>query len=376
MRLFLLVGAFMVACSAGCLAEPIRKWTVGSWEVSQHQKHCIASSPALRSGSTMLMFAMHSGDELFALIGNAKWRMREKRVREVLVTIDQDYLGAFPTVAMGHEALAVKLPLQLMKELQDGAFISLRFDRAQLIFPLKHTRHGLDTLVKCFLGTARATGTANGPTRAGDEGPSSGSGMFVSYEGHVLTNEHVVRACSSPQVTDVKGRRRRGEVIAKDAANDLALIRTDFEPDAVAPLGGSVRQGEWVASFGFPLTQLLSTTGTFSEGSVAATAGLRDNSSQLQITAPIQPGNSGGPLFDKYGNVVGVVNAQLSSQRMAAVGITPQNVNFAIKVTVAKSFLESRQIETVEGAGTTALPPEDVADRAREVSVLILCDGR
>lgn len=378
-RSVVLVVVYVAALSSlASAAQPLRNWKVGSWTVSEHENFCMGRSPSIRSGATTLSFGMAAEDEFIVLVGNPSWRMREKRVRQVFVTIDRDYLGGFPTAALDRDVVAVRLPAHLKEGLQDGARISLQFDRATLTFPLNHTRGGLEVLVKCARERAkRSAAIAANPKATAPRvaRSSSGSGIFVSADGHVLTSEHVVRGCSTVRVTDRAGRLRQAEILASDPKNDLALLRTSFTPSDVAALGASVRQGEWVAAFGFPLAPLLSTTGTFSEGAVAATVGIGDNSGQLQITVPVQPGNSGGPLFDKFGNVVGIVNAQLDSERMAALGVVPQNVNFAIKASVARIFLESRQVEMVEGGRGEVLAPEDVADRAREVSVFIRCNG-
>src|SRR5262249_57418929 len=104
------------------------------------------------------------------------------------------------------------------------------------------------------------------------------------------------------------------------------------------------RLGESIAIFGFPLTGLLSSSGNFTTGSVAAVTGLSDDSRMVQISAPVQPGNSGGPLIDKYGNVIGVIVAKLNAIGVASVtNDIPQNVNFAIKSPLATHFLASNR---------------------------------
>ena len=110
---------------------------------------------------------------------------------------------------------------------------------------------------------------------------------------------------------------------------------------------------------------------------MSAIAGLRDDTRFMQISAPVQPGNSGGPLLDKWGNVAGIVSSKLDALAVmvATGGDIPQNVNFAIKWAVARNFLESNRIDAIEGSVDKALEPTDLAERAQTVSVLIHCNA-
>jgi serine protease Do len=127
---------------------------------------------------------------------------------------------------------------------------------------------------------------------------SFGTGFFVSSEGHIITNSHVVKDCISVQVTLGLAPKMAGRIMAHDAANDLALIKVEIHPAIFASLRSGVRLGEGVAAFGFPLAGLLATSGNFTLGNVIAVAGMGDDTRILQISAPVQPGNSGGPLLD------------------------------------------------------------------------------
>jgi serine protease Do len=119
---------------------------------------------------------------------------------------------------------------------------------------------------------------------------------------------------------------------------------------------------------------LLATSGNFTLGNVTALAGLGDDTRFLQISAPVQPGNSGGPLLDKSGNVIGVVSGKLNATKTAEIsGDIPQNVNFAVKASAAAMFLEMSQVGFGFGANNAPLAPADLADRAKELSVFITC---
>jgi S1-C subfamily serine protease len=212
------------------------------------------------------------------------------------------------------------------------------------------------------------------PPTAKAERESSGTGFFVSAQGHVLTNAHVVEGCSSIEVPGPNGL-TPVRVLAKDRTNDLALLKTDLAPPTIAQLRTGARLGEPVAAFGYPLLGVLSSTGNFTLGNVTSLTGLNDDTRYLQISAPIQPGNSGGPLLDASGNFVGVVSAKLNSLRVmvATEGDIPQNVNFAIKSSVAATFLESNSVGFSTGILGAVLAPTDLADRAKAVSLLVLC---
>jgi S1-C subfamily serine protease len=204
---------------------------------------------------------------------------------------------------------------------------------------------------------------------------SSGTGFFVSLAGHVLTNAHVVDGCNSISVTPDGGAPLVARLVARDTTNDLALLQVSHMPRRIAAIRSGARLGESVAAFGFPLASLLASSGNFTLGNVTALAGIADDSRFMQMSAPVQPGNSGGPLFDNAGNVVGIVTAKLNAVRtmVATNGDIPQNVNFAIKASVATNFLETNRVNVQVGQATAAMQPADLADHARTASVFIRC---
>ena len=204
---------------------------------------------------------------------------------------------------------------------------------------------------------------------------SSGTGFYVNSDGSVLTNAHVVKDCSEIAVSSKAGAFSTASVVAVDAANDLALLRPTEHPEKVAALRAMPRLGESVELFGYPLADLLSSSGNFSLGNISALSGLGDDSRYLQISTPVQPGNSGGPLLDQHGNLIGIVSSKLNALKMMIRnnGDIPQNVNFAIKASVAETFLQSNSVKFVAGDAVQAMEAPDLADLAKALSVFVVC---
>ena len=203
---------------------------------------------------------------------------------------------------------------------------------------------------------------------------SSGTGIYVTADGHLITNAHVVRDCSDIQVETGLGTFEVAKLLAKDTANDLALLKISFKPKSIAALRSTVRLGENVEAFGYPLSEILATSGNFTTGNVTALAGLGDDGRFFQISAPVQPGNSGGPLLDENGNLIGVVSSKLNFlSEIKDAGDIPQNVNFAIKASVVTTFLQDNGVNFQSGNASEPMKPADLADRAKSLSAFIEC---
>jgi S1-C subfamily serine protease len=166
------------------------------------------------------------------------------------------------------------------------------------------------------------------------------------------------------------------EVAAVSLDFDLALLSVDeWSGDAVATFSPSpARLNSDVTVVGYPLAGLL--TGlNVTRGAVSSQMGLGSDVSGMQITAPVQPGNSGGPVLAADGEVVGVVVSKLNAQAVAdATGDIPQNVNFAIRGEIAKLFLFQHGVEPVLGEGDEPLSPVELAERASGFTGFIECN--
>ncbi|MCA3288114.1 MAG: trypsin-like peptidase domain-containing protein [Roseomonas sp.] len=215
------------------------------------------------------------------------------------------------------------------------------------------------------------------PPQAGRGRASTGTGFVVARD-RVLTNHHVIDGCNAITVRSADGRTLPTTMPARvDVQRDLALLVVPNDPGPILPFRANpVRRGESVVTYGFPLAGLLAAGPTLTTGEVSALAGLANNEQHFQISAPVQQGNSGGPLLDRQGHVMGVIVSKLNAQRIAQrTGDIPQNVNFAVKGTEALGFLRRAGVEpTLRESAPTELSAAEVGERAHASTVFIRCE--
>ncbi len=216
------------------------------------------------------------------------------------------------------------------------------------------------------------------PGLGGEGGRTASTGTgFVVAARRALTNHHVIEECRGVRIRASGGAEMPARVIASDRARDLALLEVPAEagPPLAFRRNTNLRRGEGVVTYGFPLSGLLSSGPTLTTGEISALSGLGDNDRQFQISAPVQQGNSGGPLLDLAGNVVGVIVSKLNAQRVAQrTGDIPQNVNFAVKGAEALEFLRSHGVTPLLGEGTSRSAAE-VGEIAHPSTLFIRCLG-
>jgi S1-C subfamily serine protease len=178
---------------------------------------------------------------------------------------------------------------------------------------------------------------------------SSGSGFFVG-KNLLVTNQHVVENCNA--INAIMGAESEGaEVWRSNEYYDLAILRTANNEHAVATLRGrnSIEKGEDVFAVGYPLADMLGNDLKITNGLISGSSGLSGDITKYQITAPVQSGNSGGPLLDIGGRVVGVIVGKLDALAVNEMADDlPQNVNFAIKGGILKAFLSANDVSYQE----------------------------
>lgn len=202
---------------------------------------------------------------------------------------------------------------------------------------------------------------------------SSGSGFYVNASGNVITNAHVVENCKDIQVRQGK-QSYPATLVARDRIFDLALLKTKASQPAPQVRSRPIEVGDAVYASGFPLSTFLGSELNFTDGKVSSLKGIGGNATNFQITAPVQPGNSGGPLIDKSGNIAGVVVAKLNAIKVAAMtGDIPQNINFAIKSDVLRIFLDGNDVIYNSAASDSTIDPVAIAKKARTFTVQVQC---
>jgi TPR repeat protein len=219
---------------------------------------------------------------------------------------------------------------------------------------------------------ARLEDKASPPPTRRNEVASTGTGFFVSEAGHIVTNAHVVEGCQTVR-SSLRGTLRR---VSVDEESDLALYIALEKTEAIARLHGGrgARAGESVVAVGFPLSGLLSSDPIVTTGIISALSGLRNDRRTIQITAPVQPGNSGGPVLGENGSVIGVVVSKLNAIKVAeAIGDIPQNVNFAVSLGTLQSFLNANNVPYVLDDSKATKTPADITAEATHYTVLLEC---
>ncbi|MBC8014570.1 MAG: trypsin-like peptidase domain-containing protein [Sporomusaceae bacterium] len=203
-----------------------------------------------------------------------------------------------------------------------------------------------------------------------------GSGFFIMPD-IIVTNNHVVHGASKIEVAYNDEVVLMAMVIGRDEVNDLALLKVSGLESVVTPLvlanSSGVREGNRVYAVGFPLPMVMGPRAKISEGIISSSNGLQGDLRMFQISTPVQPGNSGGPLLNDQAEVVGVVAAGLSATYMMKQGIIPQNVNYAIKANHIRSLITSSEVDDRLAAPKygCSLSAADVMDIARKAVVLI-----
>ena len=221
------------------------------------------------------------------------------------------------------------------------------------------------------VGSAQAPAT---PAPSGWEGTTTaGSGFYVSRSGHVLTNAHVVEQCREVRIPPTG----IAEIVARDDASDLALLKNDManQPEPAFFRGGrGVQPGAAVVVIGFPLQGIIASGPSVTTGIISSLAGPSNDRRLFQMTAPIHPGSSGGPVLDDAGNVVGVATAKLDPFVVVReTGDIPQNINFAVSAGIARAFLDAEGVRYEILPSGTALQTENIATRARQFTLRIEC---
>ncbi|RZN30872.1 trypsin-like peptidase domain-containing protein [Bradyrhizobium sp. Leo121] len=379
----------------------IGNWQGGAYtdDNSGNFTHCAAGA-SYQSGIYFLVLIDARGNWRLGF-SHQGWRLTAGESFPMTLTFDGQQPFNVYGRPLGAQLVAVDMPLNsaLINQFRKARTMSA-FAEGQLFqFNLNQTAQLLPALVTC-VESVRKNGLANAgefavappkPAPSTPAAPSAaapnagapkqargqtGTGIVISSNGHVVTNHHVIDGCG--EITgNLSGEAPvKLRLVSSDETNDLALLQapTPFKEAAVIR-ENSVQTGDGVIAIGYPFHGLLTSDFTVTTGIVSSLSGIFNDTRHLQISAAVQPGNSGGPLLDFTGALVGVVAAKLNALKVArATGNIPENINFAIKTGALRDFLDNsvvmyRVTERREMKKETA----EIAKSARGFTLLISC---
>ena len=192
----------------------------------------------------------------------------------------------------------------------------------------------------------------------------SGTGFMFGGKDYVITNWHVIRGTKNIKVRFLNGEKINAELLLKDPQNDIAFLKLERSPElppSDLKIGDSskVRLGDKVFTIGYPAHWVLGQNPKYTSGDVNALSGIKDDPTVFQISVQIQPGNSGGPLFNQSGEVIGIMQSSLDPKvAVGAFGALPQNVNYAIKSSYISNLLPMLPETLIASRGISVVPTE------------------
>ncbi len=199
----------------------------------------------------------------------------------------------------------------------------------------------------------------------------SGTGFFVSNKGFIVTNNHVVNGCEYVTYND-----EILEFLHNDTFNDLAILKSNNKTENFISVSDRITpaKGQSIFVLGYPFGKITSSESKVTAGIISSLQGLGNNYSQIQIDAAIQPGNSGGPVFDNKGELIGITVATADYKYFEDnYGVLPQNMNFAIKSLVLRNFLESVNIEIQNNISMKNMTQVEIVKAYDKATIYLEC---
>jgi S1-C subfamily serine protease len=392
-----------LAASPSKAGGPYGSVNVGNWHGGAYSddksgafSHCAAGA-SYQSG---IYFMVSVGQDFSWTLGFAhdNWQLTPGQPFAMALTFDGQAAINVPALPIGAHLVSVAMPTNsaLIGQFRK-AKVMTAFAQGQLFqFTLTRTAQLLPSLVNC-VQSVKKNGMASAgefavtlpkPVAATTNGgqPASpklaktfskiGTGFVISNSGHVVTNQHVVEGC----VGDIKGN-LSGEapinlrLVSSDETNDLALLQAPSPfKDVAAIREKPIHPGDSVVAIGYPFHGMLTSDFTVTTGIVSSLSGILNDTRYLQISAAVQPGNSGGPLLDTSGQIVGMVAAKLNALKFVrATGEIPENINFAIKTGTIRDFLDNSVVSYQTADAKAEMKTADIAHNARAYTLLIAC---
>jgi S1-C subfamily serine protease len=402
----LLVSTIVVAGDAQARG-PYGSISVGNWaggaftnDKDGSFSHCGAYTP-YQSG--ILFIVSVSRDFSWTLgFSHENWKLIPGQAFEIVLTFDGQQPFHVHGVPLDTHLVSVPMPANssLIAQFRK-AKVMTAFTQGQLFqFSLNQTGQLLPSLVSCVenvkkngvsnagefavaipkpvakpvVATAQESAPpAQKPAKTVDK---TGTGFVISDSGQVVTNQHVVDGCVGDILGNLSGEAQiKLRLVSTDETNDLALLQAPTPFKEVATIRDKpIHPGDSVVAIGYPFHGLLTSDFTVTTGIVSSLSGIFNDTRYLQISAAVQPGNSGGPLLDNGGEVVGMVAAKLNALKFAkATGDIPENINFAIKTGALRDFLDNSVVTYQTADAKNELKTSDIARNARAFTLLIAC---
>jgi len=401
-----LVQAF--ALSVACAAGPFGTIRVGGWSGGAYTddrtgafSHCAAGSDY--GSGVSLIVGQNSNDSWLLGFASQTFHYAKGETLPIDVTLDGQIQARLFAAVNSPVLLTAILPPNIARDFRKSSLMVAVVGGTPYQFNLTSTGPLLTLLANCVTKikaeglksagdfalppkpiaakpVAITTDTPPGATPSAKPSKAvskSGTGFVISGNGHVVTNQHVIDGCTG----DIRGN-LTGEpsinlrLVSSDETNDLALLQgpaASFK-DFARIRDRAIRSGDSVVAIGFPFHGLLTSDFTVTTGIVNSLSGLLNNTRYLQISAAVQPGNSGGPLLDAGGQIVGMVAAKINALKFVrATGNIPENINFAIKTGALRDFLDNSVVPYQISEAKNDLKTAEIAGTARSFTLLISC---
>jgi S1-C subfamily serine protease len=172
----------------------------------------------------------------------------------------------------------------------------------------------------------------------------TGTGFFINSAGYVVTNWHVVENAARISFTNFQQKKYQAQLLAKDPSCDLAILKLSMRTKhwlPIQPSSSAIRKGTEVLTVGFPRVDLQGSESKVTTGVVSSLSGAANDPKSFQISVPVQPGNSGGPLVTHDGAVIGVISSKLNASALSPAEVLPENVNYAVKSSCLTDLLRT-----------------------------------
>jgi S1-C subfamily serine protease len=385
---------------------PYGSINVGNWQGGAYTNdqtgaftHCAAGA-RYGSGVFFLVMIDHNGGWGLGFM-HEQWKLRTGEAFPLTLTFDGQQPFNVHGVPIADKLVRVPMPgnSALIAQFRKARTMTAYTQGQLLQFNLGQTGQLLPVLANC-VAKIRQSGLAGAgdfsvlpaakpvaAAAAPDSAPAKpdrmfdqkGTGFLVSSNGHLVTNAHVVQGCIGDILGNPSGEApAKLRLVSSDETNDLALLQATGSFKDVAKIRDkAIQSGDSVVAIGYPFHGLLTSDFTVTTGIVSSLSGVLNDTRFLQISAAVQPGNSGGPLLASSGDVVGVVAAKLNAIKFVrATGNIPENINFAIKTGALRDFLDNSVVPYQISDAKAELKTADIARDARAYTFLISCKAK